>query len=220
MQTERSGQRAVFVDRDGTLIRDVGHLCRADQVEILPRVPEALQLLKAGGFKVVMVTNQSVVARGRLTEPVLGEIHRQLLQRLARQGGDVDAVYYCPHHPTEGLGAYRRACECRKPNPGMVHRAAAELGLAVFRSYVVGDQLTDMELAARSGATGVWIQPGGGAPRGDAPGVAHVVEDLWGAARWIVGADESPGARPGSGAGLPAGPGPAVGGRGPDRMAR
>ena len=84
---ERSGQRAVFVDRDGTLIRDVGYLYRADQVEILPRVPEALGLLRDHGFKVVMVTNQSVIARGRLTESLLGEIHRQLCHDLAQLGG-------------------------------------------------------------------------------------------------------------------------------------
>ena len=104
----------------GTLIRDVGHLCRADQVEILPRVPEALRLVKDAGFKVVVVTNQSVIARGRLTEAQLTEIHRQLFHRLAEFGAQVDSVYYCPHHPTEGFGSYRRACDCRKPNTGMI----------------------------------------------------------------------------------------------------
>ena len=187
---ERSGQRAVFVDRDGTLIRDVGHLCRADQVEILPRVPEALGLLRDHGFKVVMVTNQSVIARGRLTESLLGEIHRQLCHRLAQLGGRVDAVYYCPHHPTEGVGRYTTLCDCRKPNTGMIRRAAAELDLAVSRSYVVGDQLTDMELAARSGAKGIWLHQV--AAPGETPaGVTRVVKDLWEAARWIVDVGES-----------------------------
>lgn len=186
---EGPGQPAVFVDRDGTLIRDVGHLCRADQMEILPQVPEALRLLKDNGFKVVMVTNQSVVARGRLTEDLLADIHRQLLHRLARSGGEVDAVYYCPHHPIEGLGCYRVVCDCRKPNTGMIRRAAAELGLAVFRSFVVGDQPTDMELAARSGARGIWIHPGGEPPGDVAAGVARVVGSLWEAARWIVDLD-------------------------------
>ena len=184
---ELLGQRAVFVDRDGTLIRDVGHLCRQDQVEILPRVPEALRLLKDSGFKVVVVTNQSAVARGRLTEGLLAEIHRRLFRRLAELGGEVDGVYYCPHHPTEGWGRYRSRCDCRKPNTGMIRQAAAELGLAVSRSYVVGDQLTDMELAARSGAKGIWIRPGGEAPGEVSVGVARVVADLWEAARWIVG---------------------------------
>jgi D-glycero-D-manno-heptose 1,7-bisphosphate phosphatase len=188
---DRSGQRAVFVDRDGTLIRDVGHLCRVDQLEILPRVPEALRLLKAGGFKVVVVTNQSVIARGRLTEAQLGEIHRHLFGHLARLGGEVDGVYYCPHHPTEGTGPYTMVCDCRKPEPGLVRRAAAELGLAVPGSYVVGDQLTDMELAVRSGARGLWIRPGG-LPRAEAaPGGACVVKDLWEAAGVIVSLESS-----------------------------
>jgi D,D-heptose 1,7-bisphosphate phosphatase len=187
---ERPGQRAVFVDRDGTLIRDVGHLCREDQVEILPRVPEALRLLKERGFKVVVVTNQSVIARGRLTEGGLAEIHQRLFHRLAQLGGEVDGVYYCPHHPTEGTEGYRSRCDCRKPATGMIRRAAADLGLEVSRSYVVGDQLTDMELAARSGATGIWIHQGGEAPEESSVGVTRVVEDLWEAARWIVGREQ------------------------------
>ncbi len=186
---EPRGDRAVFVDRDGTLIRDVGHLCRADQLELLPQVPEALRLLNENGFKVVVVTNQSVIARGRLTEDLLVEIHRQLFDRLARLGGRVDGVYYCPHHPTEGLGPYRVACECRKPNTGMIRRAAAELGLAVSLSYVVGDQLSDMELAARAGARGVWIHPHGQTSSPCAAGVTRLVGSLWEAARWIVSCD-------------------------------
>jgi D-glycero-D-manno-heptose 1,7-bisphosphate phosphatase len=184
---EHGGQRAVFVDRDGTLIRDVGHLCRLDQVEILPRVPEALRLVSDAGFKVVVVTNQSVIARGRLTEAQLTEIHQQLVHRLAELGGQVDGVYYCPHHPTEGLGSYRRVCDCRKPNTGMIRSAAAELGLAVPGSYVVGDQLSDMELAARSGAQGIWIHQGDDATGRASGWVRCVVRDLWEAARWIVG---------------------------------
>jgi D-glycero-D-manno-heptose 1,7-bisphosphate phosphatase len=187
---EEPGQRAVFVDRDGTMIRDVGHLHRADQMEILPRVPEALRLLKEHGFKVVVITNQSVIARGRLTEDELAEIHRQLLQRLVQLGGEVDGVYYCPHHPTEGVGGYTLVCDCRKPNTGMIHRAAAELGLAVSRSYVVGDQVTDMELARHSGAKGIWIHPGASVPREASLGVVRVVADLWEAARWIVSLDD------------------------------
>jgi D-glycero-D-manno-heptose 1,7-bisphosphate phosphatase len=184
---EEPGRRAVFVDRDGTMIRDVGHLCRTEQVEILPRVPEALRLLKENGFQVVVITNQSVIARGRLSEDELVEIHRQLIHRLAQRGGPVDAIYYCPHHPTEGSGVYSAACDCRKPNTGMIRRAAAELGLAVSRSYVVGDQATDMELATRSGAMGIWIHPGK-APSGEVSlGALRVVEDLWEAACWIVG---------------------------------
>jgi D-glycero-D-manno-heptose 1,7-bisphosphate phosphatase len=182
---------AVFVDRDGTLIRDVGYLCRQEQLEILPRVPTALRLLKKKGYKVVVITNQSAVARGRLTESLLADIHRELLRRLARSGAQVDGVYYCPHHPTEGLAPYKTACHCRKPGTGLIQLAAADLGLAVSCSYVVGDQGTDMELAERSGATGVWIYPSGAPPTTIPRGATHVVESLWEAARWIVARDSS-----------------------------
>lgn len=182
---------AVFLDRDGTLIRDVGYLCRQEQLEILPQVPEALRLVKSKGYQIVVITNQSAVARGRLTEDELAVIHRELLRRLARSGARVDALYYCPHHPTEGLAPYRIDCNCRKPNPGMIARAAAELGLAPSRSYVVGDQMIDMELAARSGAKGVWIRESGEAGAVVSPGVAHIVPNLWEAARWLVCADEN-----------------------------
>jgi D-glycero-D-manno-heptose 1,7-bisphosphate phosphatase len=184
---ELLGQRAVFVDRDGTLIRDVGHLCRLDQVEILPRVPEALRLMKDAGFKVVVVTNQSVIARGWLTEDQLAEIHRQLVHRLAQRGGDIDGVYYCPHHPTEGFGSYTGVCECRKPKTGLIRQAAAELGLAVSVRMWLGS--ADMELASRSGALGIWIRPGGAPLGAPSAGATRVAEDLWEAARWIVGRD-------------------------------
>jgi D-glycero-D-manno-heptose 1,7-bisphosphate phosphatase len=187
----REGHRAaVFVDRDGTLIRDVGYLCREEQLEILPRVPQALRLLKRKGYKVVVITNQSAVARGQLTEDGLAEIHRELFCRLARCGAEVDGVYYCPHHPTEGLARYRIDCECRKPNAGMIFKAAAELGLAPSRSYVVGDQIIDMELAVRSGAKGVWIRESNKECVQMPPGVARVVANLWEAARWFASVDD------------------------------
>lgn len=148
---------AVFLDRDGTLVRDVGYLNCEEQLEILSGVPEAIRRLRAEGFKVVVVTNQSAVARGRLVESDLLKINETLRQRLAQSGAILDGIYYCPHHPTEGLGSYRVACNCRKPNTGMVRRACQELGLDPSISYVVGDQETDMDLAERVGATGILI---------------------------------------------------------------
>jgi D-glycero-D-manno-heptose 1,7-bisphosphate phosphatase len=179
------GQAAVFVDRDGTLIRDVGYLCRPAQLEILPDVPEALRLLKQKGYKIVVITNQSAVARGYLTEQILSEIHGELFGRLYRAGAEVDGVYYCPHHPTEGSAPYRIDCDCRKPNTGMILKAAIELGLAPLQSYVVGDQVIDMELAARSGAKGVWLQRLGETPGEIPPSAAHVAANLWEAALWF-----------------------------------
>jgi len=178
-------RRAIFLDRDGTVIREVGHLHRCDRVEILARVPEAIRLLRARGFCVVVVTNQSAVARGLLTEEELGMIHEKLKARLAQQGAQLDGIYYCPHHPTEGKGTYQCNCDCRKPNTGMIVKAAAELGLDPSRSYVVGDQASDMVLADRVGAKGVRIADPG-IERGRAGSQYPVVADLWQAARWIL----------------------------------
>jgi len=182
-----AGAPAVFVDRDGTLIREVDFLISLDQMEILPGVAESIQLLRGNGFKVIVVTNQSAVARGFLEEKELQQIHRELEGRLARSSAFLDAIYYCPHHPTEGVDVYRRSCDCRKPNVGMALQAATELNLDLHLSYVVGDQAGDMGLAAGIGATGVLIE--GGAAKGISGGSGaanYVAKDLWDAARWII----------------------------------
>ncbi len=186
---EIAGRRpGVLVDRDGTLIREVGYLSRVEQIEILPGVPEAIQLFHRNGLKVAIVTNQSAVARGFITEGELREIHGELARQLAGHGAFVDGIYYCPHHPTEGVDPYRVACDCRKPNVGMARRAAAELNLDIGRSYVVGDQVTDMEMASRIGAKGILltVDPGRNRSEGAGPGFP-AFRDLWEAAQWVVG---------------------------------
>jgi D-glycero-D-manno-heptose 1,7-bisphosphate phosphatase len=187
---------AVFLDRDGTLIRDVKYLCAVEQIEILPGAAAALLLLRAHGFKLVVVTNQSAVARGRLSELDLQAIHAELMKRLGRDGAVLDAIYYCPHHPTEGLGDFRRICECRKPKTGMIERAARELDLDPKLSYVVGDKWTDIELAQGAGATGIFIGRDD-AKNGAVAGLeVPLVADLRQAAEWIVG--HSPSVRTGA----------------------
>lgn len=175
----------VLVDRDGTLIRDTGYLTRLEQIEVLPGVPEALQLLRQQGLTVAVITNQSAVARGLISEQDLAQIHRELKRRLACYGAFFDAIYYCPHHPTEGRDPYRVFCGCRKPKIGLAERAAAELQLELGRSYVVGDQSSDMELAATIGAKGFLLRDkqfdGGVASAG-----YRVVKDLLEAAQIIV----------------------------------
>lgn len=170
----------VLVDRDGTLIRDVGHLSRVEQIEVLPRAADALRLLRARGLKIAIVTNQSAVGRGLLDEKGLEAIHRELVKRLAAEGASVDAIYYCPHHPTEAVGAYRMRCDCRKPDTGMALRAAAELNLDLARSYMIGDKPSDMDLAARVGARGILIDAELAANSGAA------ARDIWQAAERVV----------------------------------
>ncbi|MBI4527639.1 MAG: HAD family hydrolase [Deltaproteobacteria bacterium] len=184
----RTRMPGVFVDRDGTLIRDVGYLRRVEQLEVLPRVPEALQLLHRHRLKVAVITNQSAVARGFLSERELQEIHDHLKEQLGRQGGSVDGIYYCPHHPTEGAESYRISCECRKPKVGLIERAALELELDPARSYMVGDQAIDMEVAERVGAKGIRIDKmQADSNDRETKGAIPVVKDLWEAAQWIIG---------------------------------
>lgn len=184
--------RAAFVDRDGTLIREVGYLSRLDQIELLPRVDEAIRFLQSHGVKVVMVTNQSAVARGIINEQELHRIHQVIGEQLARTSATLDGVYYCPHHPTEGCAPYRLACQCRKPKPGMVHRACTDLGLDASGSYVVGDQMSDVELAAQVGARGILIDASASRRQKDRPADSRspffwrTVEDFWSAAESIV----------------------------------
>jgi D-glycero-D-manno-heptose 1,7-bisphosphate phosphatase len=181
-----NGSPGVFLDRDGTIIRDVGYLRRPEQIEILPRVPEALRLLREHGFKIVIVTNQSGIARGFFSENDLVEIHQALKRKLAEHDVALDGIYYCPHHPTEGLGPYRTSCDCRKPNDALAKQAARELKVDLSRSYVVGDKPTDIELAVRIGAKGIQIRDGVSKFSGREKSLAFlVVEDLWQAAEWI-----------------------------------
>jgi D-glycero-D-manno-heptose 1,7-bisphosphate phosphatase len=142
---------AMFFDRDGVVIEMVDYLSRIDQVALVPGVGTAIADLNRAGIPVVIVTNQSGIARGLLTEADLRGIHTHLTALLAREGARVDAIYYCPHHPDIGDARYRRRCECRKPAPGMLVQAARDLGLDLARSAFIGDHATDLEAGRRAG---------------------------------------------------------------------
>lgn len=151
---------AVFLDRDGTLNREVDYLADPDALEVLPGVADALARLRAAGFALVVVTNQSGIARGLLDEAVLAEIHRRLEDAV---GLAFDAIEFCPHHPDFGPAALRRTCECRKPEPGMLRAAARRLDLDLERSWIVGDSERDLAAGAAVGARGVLVATGRGA---------------------------------------------------------
>lgn len=142
---------AIFVDRDGVVIELIDYLSRPEQVALVPGVAAAIAEVNRAGIPVVMVTNQSAIARGLLTEAGLAEVHERLRALLAREDAHLDAVYYCPHHPDIGEPPYRRACACRKPEPGMLLQAAADLGLDLARSAFIGDHATDVEAGRRAG---------------------------------------------------------------------
>ena len=175
----------VFLDRDGTVNLDTGYIKSPEELVLLPGVVEAVARLNRAGARVVLVTNQSAIARGFMSTDQLKTIHAVLMARLEVGGARFDALYYCPHHPDDG-------CACRKPRPAMVHRAVADLGLDLSRAYVVGDQPRDIELAWEVGARSVLVLSG--QTRHDAVealernGTAphYIVEGLPEAVAWIV----------------------------------
>ncbi|MHC4726452.1 MAG: D-glycero-alpha-D-manno-heptose-1,7-bisphosphate 7-phosphatase [Planctomycetota bacterium] len=149
--------KAIFFDRDDTLIEDPGYLSSVEQVKLLTGVPRALIELKALGYKLVVVTNQSAVARGIVTEKVLGDIHNRLEQLLAEQNAFLDRIYYCPYHPQGVVKKYRQESELRKPNPGMLLKAAEEMDLDLDQSWCVGNSSSDIEAGLRAGCKTILI---------------------------------------------------------------
>ena len=187
---EKNGRPAVFLDRDGTLIEEVGYLDRLERVALFPYTIEALRLLRRAGYLLFVITNQAGVARGYYDEAFVDSVHQHLGGRFAAAGAPIEAFYFCPHHPEATLETYRIVCDCRKPQPGMIHRAAKSFGLDLERSFVVGDRWLDVAAAQRAGASGVLVRTGYGAhesrhPEADVEAAA-VVDHVFAAASWIV----------------------------------
>jgi D-glycero-D-manno-heptose 1,7-bisphosphate phosphatase len=156
-----SGRPAVFLDRDGVLVEDVDLLVDAGQIRLLDSVAPSLAALHEAGFALVVVTNQSVVARGLVSEGELATLHDELSRRLRHAGGPaLDAVYACPHHPNATLEEYRVDCACRKPRPGLLLQAEHDLDLSLEASVMVGDRLTDVAAGAVAGCATVLVRTG------------------------------------------------------------
>ena len=149
--------RAIFLDRDGTIIEDPGYLSHPEQVNLLDGAAEALNELRAMGYKVVVVSNQSGIARGILSENDLEEIHDRLRQLLAEKGAYLDQIYYCPYHPDGVVPKYRKESDWRKPNPGMLLAAADEMGIDLSQSWSIGDSSRDVEAGLRAGCKTILI---------------------------------------------------------------
>jgi D-glycero-D-manno-heptose 1,7-bisphosphate phosphatase len=186
-----TSRRAVFLDRDGTIIEEVGYLDRAERVEFYPWTIDAIRAFNRAGLVVVMLSNQSGVARGFFTEAVVDDVHAHMAAMLAQGGARIDAYYYCPHHPDGKVALYARACDCRKPGRGLVDRAVRELGVDPRRSFVVGDRWLDVALARAVGAGGVLVRTGYGLSEEQKPpdnlAADAVVDNLIAAASWILG---------------------------------
>jgi D-glycero-D-manno-heptose 1,7-bisphosphate phosphatase len=190
------GRRAVFLDRDGTVIDENGYVNHIDRVRYLPRSAAAIRKLNESGILALLVTNQSGVARRIFDRALVERVHAGIQAWLADAGARIDAYYFCPHHPEGADPEYRMVCDCRKPKPGMIERAAREHGVDLARSYMVGDTLSDIEAAERAGVKGVLVRSGYG--RGEVayrlawkgPKPLHVAEDLLDAVEWILEREE------------------------------
>jgi D-glycero-D-manno-heptose 1,7-bisphosphate phosphatase len=181
---------AIFLDRDGTLVDDRGYLDALDRLHVYSWTPDALRLAARAGFVPVVITNQSAVGRGIIDEAFLATVHAELDARLARGGARIEAHYHCPHHPEEARGAYRQACRCRKPGPGMIEQACRDLDLDPARSVMVGDRWIDVACGHAAGTRSVLVRTGLGAREAAAPpggrGADAVVDNLMEAVGWIL----------------------------------
>lgn len=164
---------AVFMDRDGTLSHEVGYVNHLSRFRLFPWSVDAVRLLNRAGLRAVVVTNQAGVARGYFPEPLVDQVHALLRDAMASGGARLDGIYCCLHHPSVGEPPYRQDCECRKPRPGLLRKAAADLDIDLSRSWMIGDRLGDVEVAWAVGARGAIVKTGYG--RG---------EVLWGAPAW------------------------------------
>ena len=184
--------RAVFIDRDGTLSEEIGYVNHVSRFRLLPRSAEAIKKLNDAGIAAVIITNQAGVARGYFPEERILEVHKRMEELLADGGAKLDGIYYCPHHPSAGEPPYRADCDCRKPKPGLLLRAAKELDIDIKNSYMIGDKFSDVELAHNAGCKGILTLTGYG--RGEweynreEAGMTpdFVAEDLLDAVEWIL----------------------------------
>lgn len=188
-------KNAVFLDRDGTINVDTGYPSDYGQIEIYPRSYEAVRLLNRAGLPVIVLTNQSGIGRGLLTEQKLSLIHEKMRASFQQENAALDAFYYCPHYELSTIPRYRLDCDCRKPNPGLALRAAADFGLDLARSYMVGDKVEDIVLGLNIKASPVLVLTGYGRESlahleslGAKP--AHVAGDILDAAVWILGREK------------------------------
>ena len=186
------GNKAVFLDRDGTINEEVGYVNHLERFILLPKVSQAIRLLNQHGWKAIVVTNQSGVARGYFPESLVQQVHQKMEKLLESEEAHLDRIYYCPHHPDIGVPPYRQKCGCRKPATGMIEKAMKELALDLSQSYMVGDRGVDIEFAHQIGAKAVLVLTGYGKGEWEYSGAQwkvkpdHVAPDLFEAVQWIL----------------------------------
>lgn len=155
-------RRAVFIDRDGTLSEEVGYINHPSRFLLFPYAAGAVKLLNDHEWLAVIITNQAGVARGYFDEAMIQTVHDNLKRDLQSVGARIDGIYYCAHHPSVGEPPYRQDCDCRKPKPGLIKRAATDLNIDVQQSWMIGDRYSDIELARNAGVCAALVLSGYG----------------------------------------------------------
>jgi D-glycero-D-manno-heptose 1,7-bisphosphate phosphatase len=184
-------KRAVFLDRDGTINRDVGYPNSYDQIEIFPYSFEAVRKINESGLLAVIVTNQSGIGRGLIDEKNLKDIHKKMAAAFAEHNAHFDGIYYCPHYLSSSIPGYRKDCRCRKPFSGMAFQAAADLDIDTEQSYMIGDKVEDIEFGLNIKARPILLLTGFGRKsliklKNNNIKPAHVASNLLGAVDWIL----------------------------------
>ena len=151
------------MDRDGTINHERNYLYQIEEFEFIAEVPQALKTLQDAGFLLVVVSNQSGVARGYFSLQDVDRLNQHMLQQLAQSQVAIDGIYICPHHPTAGIGEFRKDCDCRKGRPGMLLQAAEDLNIDLHRSWMIGDKLSDIEAGFAAGCRSLLVKTGFGA---------------------------------------------------------
>jgi D-glycero-D-manno-heptose 1,7-bisphosphate phosphatase len=181
---------AVFLDRDGTINEEVNYLGDPAQLKLTPGAAKAIYQLNSHNIPVIVVTNQAGIARGYFNEAQMHLVHQALDLMLAPYNAKIDAYYFCPHHPTAGIGDYKTICSCRKPEPGMLHQAAQDLHIDLSKSYLVGDKLTDIQAGNRAGCQTILVETGYGKTESencqDKTKPDRIAPDLLDAIDWIL----------------------------------
>ncbi len=171
----------VFLDRDDTIIKDIPYLSDAERVELLPGASEAIRMLNEKGIPAIIITNQSGIARGLFDEKALQAVHERLISVLAEDSARIDAIYSCPHYPGGTVKIYAVKCNCRKPETGLLEKAAADFSLELERCYFIGDKKSDMEAIHRVGGKGVLVGKRTGRVKSD-----YKAKDIIDAVKWIT----------------------------------
>ncbi len=186
-------QPAVFLDRDGTINEQMGYINHLSRFHILSGVPDAIKLFNKAGYLVIVITNQSGVARGYYPMSLVEEVHEYMVQTLRQEGASIDGIFFCPHYPRGEVREYAIDCDCRKPRTGLIKQAMECFDIDLSKSWVIGDHYTDLEMARNSGIPSIMVKTGYGLgevdyilPRLDCKPL-YVADDLLNAAEWITG---------------------------------